>query len=178
MGIKKVFAGFLLQILLGSLSACSHDNKAIKTNDFLDENIYGNNSIRGLLRFTKDQEITSAGRFMDEKGVMNISLVYKTAKNIGQRELEEKINMVNNKGGIQIRNAEYSLAELHSAYKILVENMKNLGEKGLISIGIDEKYNRIRVSVEKLNEDIKNEIAKLVDMKLVILEEGLPVAFT
>jgi hypothetical protein len=152
--------------------------KLIETNNYLDENIYGNSSIRELLKLTKVQNIAYAGKFIDEKGTLNISLVYKTATNIAQKDLEERINNVNKEGLIKIINAQFSLSELQGANKILIENMKSLADKGLISIGIYENENRIIVTVKKINEEIKTELSNLVDMSLIILKEGLPISLT
>lgn len=178
MRYKKLFVMLLCIGLICSLSACSGKKEGKETNDCLDEVIYANHSIRELLKLSKEQDIEYAGKFIDEKGILNIALVYKTAKKIEQKELEERISNINNNGVIKISDAQFSFYELQNANNALVKNMKKLGRKGLIGIEIDEKKNRIIVTVKRINEDIKKRIGKLVDISIIIFEEGITPTLT
>lgn len=181
MNFRKVLILLLCLGFIGCLPACINKNKVKETNSFSDEYIYGKSTIQDLLKLSKEQDIAYAGKFIDEKGTLNIALVYNTARNIEQKEMEEKINNINNSGVIKIKmkiiDAQFSFKELKNANKILVKNIKKLEKKGLTGFEIDEKKNRIIVYVEKINEDIKNEISKLIDISLVIIEEGLKPTF-
>lgn len=101
------------------------------------------------------------GRFLDKNGVLNIHLVYNSAKNIDQDELLRRIENVNSEGTIKITNADFSLDELLDAQGVLIKNMKRLNKKGLITVELDEEKNRSVIKAKEINEEIKNDIITL-----------------
>jgi hypothetical protein len=117
------------------------------------------------------QSIDYAGCYI-ENGITNYRLVYSSAKNIDQSELLEKINKVNSKGQIRISDAQYSLSELKHVNDILVQNTDSLSKKGYVGSGVSEKDNRVSVIVKNVNDDIKNEIGKLVDVSTINFTQG------
>lgn len=177
---KKVLSLLLCLLLIAFLSSCLNNNNVKEVSNYLDKpvSIYEHNSIRGLLKLTKEQNISYAGRFLDKNGILNICLVYNSANNLDQEELLKRIESVNSEGRIKIISAEFSIDELIGAQETLTKNMKRLNEKGLISVELDEERNRLVVGVKEINEEVKNEISKLVDMSLIIFEKGFPATFT
>jgi len=145
--------------------------------DYLNEKLYGYDSIRGLLELTEEQKISYAGKFIhrDEvsnKSILTIALVYNSAQNIEQEELLKRIENVNNKGVIKIIDAKFSYSELENSMKVLSENMDLLSKKGLVSVALSDEENRLIVTAKEINDEIKTELGKFVDMKMVALEKG------
>jgi hypothetical protein len=162
---------FLCLFLIGSTVSCSK-NISVEQNNYLDEGVYGNKTIRQLLQLTKDQNIEYAGRFIDKDRMLNILLVYHSIKGIDLEQLQKRIDIINSEGKIKIQNAQFSYTELESAYNVLTSNIERLSENGLVSVEISEDTNRVTVVVQKLNDEIRSQISNIVNMSLINIKEG------
>lgn len=166
----RLVAVIFTSLLIGAFY--TEKGYAMTRNNYLDQAVYGEKSIRQLLNLDKSQNIEYAGKYI-ENGRLNLLLVFSSAKEISQSVLKQRVNDINKIGHIRIFNADFSLDNLTASYNILISNMKELSKDGLVSIELSEKKNRIIVTVKNDKDDILlNKIISLVNKKMLIIRNS------
>jgi hypothetical protein len=129
------------------------------------------------------KEVTSknfAGLFVDQKssGTVNILITKpineygKVVENIqsifGSKDVEDKLLFV---------NARYNLQELENLHNDIFEDFDLLKSKGvpIIKVGIDIPFNRVKVEVEEMNDQVEEILANHYNINMLKITEGEPI---
>lgn len=167
--MRRIYAAVVLSLILLMVSSCTlqKTSKSIEGDSNLnsDEN---REYIHSILVLEEEQDVAYAGKFIGENG-LNVRLVYKSAYNISEKELAEKIEKASNVNKITFIDSRYSMKELEAIRDILWNNRELLNITG---IGVQDMDNKVFVQVKKLDDEVKNKISELVDINALILQEG------
>lgn len=167
--MKKVCIIVVISLILIIVSSCTLQNasKYIRETSNLnsDEN---RKYIHSILKLEKEQDVAYAGKFIGDNG-LNVRLVFKSAHNISEKELADKIEKASEANGLTFIDSQYSMKELEEIRDILWNNRELLNITG---IGVQDMDNKVFVQVKKLDDEIKNKISELVDIDALILQEG------
>ena len=111
------------------------------------------------------------GSYYDDDGALVINLVGRLSEKSTQiKEFVDARNMITLKNGIDYKTkvVAFTLQELDDCYNKLSDNMKDFG---INTVGRDEKNGYVEVWVDKLTQEIKERVARVVDLKMVFFRE-------
>ena len=111
------------------------------------------------------------GSYYDDDGALVINLVGRLSEKSTQiKEFVDAQNMITLKNGIDYKTkvVAFTLQELDDCYNKLSDNMKDFG---INTVGRDEKNGYVEVWADKLTQEIRDKVAKVVDLRMVFFRE-------
>ena len=184
--VKKVFTSLLLSslILMISASAASGNFNFEKErlyegwdesySDLISKEEFAQQKELHILANKIDETFSPkdfGGSYYDDDGALVINLVGRLSeKSMQLKKFVDAQNMITLKNGIDYKTkvVAFTLQELVDCYNKLGDNMKDLD---ITFVGRDEKNGYVEVRVDKLTQEIRDKVAKVVDLRMVFFKE-------